>query len=178
MRLRYRCRVCGVKRLPLLVIVALLAFAVGRVTSGASADVPYAFAPVPPGSFAPVQVPVVQKGGVLTEPDHFAVATVTPPAVTSVTHEPIMSAPASRHSIRGISSWYATGPGGLTAAAGPALRVGDWRGRIVIVCAGACIAVRIVDWCACPRRLIDLSRDAFARLADPSRGLLEVTARW
>lgn len=91
-------------------------------------------------------------------------------------------------SIRGQASWYCGHGsactvgflrGGLYAAAGPALRVGDWRGRIVVVHAlGRSVRVRLIDWCACPHRLLDLYRDAFSRLADPSRGLVKVTVSW
>jgi hypothetical protein len=66
----------------------------------------------------------------------------------------------------------------MTAAAGPSLRVGAWRGRIVTVCAAVCIRVRLIDWCACRGRLIDLSDEAFAGLARLSRGLLTVSVRW
>ena len=62
--------------------------------------------------------------------------------------------------ITGTASWYPAH--GLIAAAGPALRTGDWRGRLVVVSAnGRSVTVTVSDWCACPRRLIDLSDDAF-----------------
>ncbi len=182
----------AVKRLPLLVIVALLAFAAGRVTSGASADVPYAWIPLRASAFTSVATPraepVIPSAGllrqVLTGETDQAQLGVPQPSLPIGRQRPSAVVPSGGgipHPsliVRGISSWYATGPGGLTAAAGPALRVGDWRGRIVTICAGACIRVTLVDFCQCPQRLIDLSRDAFGRLADPSRGLLTVTARW
>jgi rare lipoprotein A (peptidoglycan hydrolase) len=87
--------------------------------------------------------------------------------------------------ISGIASWYCGSictrsyPGGLYAAAGPALRVGDWRGRVVNVSAnGRSVLVKLIDWCACPQRALDLYRDAFFRLTDPSRGLVKVTVSW
>jgi hypothetical protein len=82
--------------------------------------------------------------------------------------------------VHGTASWYQDPkhPDGLYAAAGPALRVGDWRGRTVQVCAGSCVTVRLTDWCACPKRVIDLSSDAFSRLAPLSRGLVRVTVSW
>jgi hypothetical protein len=66
-----------------------------------------------------------------------------------------------------------------TAAAGPLLRSGDWRGRVVTVCAGECVTVRLTDWCACGSRhgkptLIDLARADFARLAPTSQGVVWV----
>jgi rare lipoprotein A (peptidoglycan hydrolase) len=90
--------------------------------------------------------------------------------------------------VSGTASWYCGGgsactrgypEGTLAAAAGPALRVGDWRGRIVKVCGnGRCVKVILADWCACPQRVIDLYRSAFSRLASPSRGLLRVEVTW
>ena len=71
----------------------------------------------------------------------------------------------------GRAAWYCQNgsgcpagySGGLYAAAGPALRVGDWRGRTVSVCgAGNCVNVTLVDWCACGgSRVIDLFSDAY-----------------
>lgn len=94
----------------------------------------------------------------------------------------------SRRSTRGVASWYCGHgsactrgyPGGLYAAAGPALRVGTWRGRAVQVEAGGRrVLVRLVDWCACPNgRLLDLYSDAFSRLAPLSRGLVKVSVSW
>ena len=68
----------------------------------------------------------------------------------------------------------------MYAAAGPALRVGDWRGRTVTVTAGGrSVRVTLIDWCACPDgRLIDLYAGAFSRLAPLSRGVVRVTAAW
>lgn len=90
--------------------------------------------------------------------------------------------------VSGTASWFCGGgsactrgvpPGSYAAAAGPALRVGDWRGRIVKVCGnGNCVRVALRDWCACPRRVIDLYRSAFSALASPSLGLLRVTVSW
>ena len=96
----------------------------------------------------------------------------------------VIELPDTATSVTGTASWYCGAgsrctrgyPGGLYAAAGPALRVGDWRGRRVTVCsAGRCVNVKLIDFCACPSRVIDLYRDAFARLASPSRGVIRVT---
>ena len=92
-------------------------------------------------------------------------------------------------SVRGIASWYCKDgvsvchhayPGGLYAAAGPALRVGNWRGRTVTVCgSGSCVNVKLIDWCACGGgRVIDLYSDAFSRLAPLSSGTLSVRVSW
>lgn len=82
--------------------------------------------------------------------------------------------------LSGVATWYDDGPGHY-AAAGPALRVGSWRGDVVEVCsADRCTTVRLVDWCACGPRggqatLLDLSPDAFRELAPLSRGVIRVT---
>lgn len=74
----------------------------------------------------------------------------------------------------GIASWFDSYGSGLYGAV-HSWRFGDRR-YPVAVCAGSrCVTVTIRDFCACPGRLIDLSRDAFARLAEPSRGLIRVT---
>ncbi len=77
--------------------------------------------------------------------------------------------------LAGTASWYPAD--GMIAAAGPALRHGDWRGSQVRVSAnGRSVVVTLSDWCQCyGSRAIDLSDDAFARLAPLSRGVLHVT---
>jgi hypothetical protein len=86
-----------------------------------------------------------------------------------------------RSGLIGLATWYGAPAG--TAAAGRALRrlLGKgWRGQTVRVCGiSTCIRVTLRDWCACgPRHgvptLLDLSDDAFARLAPLSRGVLRV----
>jgi rare lipoprotein A (peptidoglycan hydrolase) len=93
--------------------------------------------------------------------------------------------------VTGNATWYCQ-PGrsactrgypasGPYAAAGPALRVGNWRGRWVTVRAnGRAIRVRLVDACQCGngRRLIDLYGSQFARLAPLGRGVLRVSVTW
>ena len=110
-------------------------------------------------------------------------------AVRQVPHAAVAvsGAASSLEGVRGTASWYCGHgsacprgyPGGLYAAAGPALRVGDWRGRYVVVAAmGQRVRVRLVDWCACPSRALDLFADAFSRLAPLSRGLVKVKVSW
>ena len=86
---------------------------------------------------------------------------------------------AERLELHGRATWYPAG--GLIAAAGPDLRAAlgpGWRGSLVEVsAAGRAVVVRITDWCGCPRALLDLSSDAFARLAPVSRGVIRVTVR-
>jgi hypothetical protein len=68
----------------------------------------------------------------------------------------------------------------MYAAAGPALRVGAWRGRVVQVCgAGGCISVKLIDWCGCPNgRVMDLYSDAYRRLSPLSTGTQRVRVSW
>lgn len=80
----------------------------------------------------------------------------------------------------GVATYYPGSEG--QAAAGPALRSGDWRGSVVQVCNldGDCLVVTLSDWCACGDRngkdtLLDLAKSDFAKLADPSVGVVAVT---
>jgi hypothetical protein len=88
------------------------------------------------------------------------------------------------HSLFGSASWYCGKvctrgyPSGYYAAAGHALRVGYWRGRTVTVCAGSCVRVILIDWCACRGRLIDLYSVPFSKLAPLSRGVIDVRVSW
>ena len=96
--------------------------------------------------------------------------------------------PNPTHGVSGRAAWYCQNgsgcpagySGGLYAAAGPALRVGDWRGRTVSVCgAGNCVNVTLVDWCACGgSRVIDLFADAYRRVAPLSSGTVAVRVTW
>jgi hypothetical protein len=123
-------------------------------------------------------------------PDAFVGGRATPrqrASVGTILKEPPFRA--TGHRVNGPATWYCRAgisvchsdyPGGLYAAAGPRLRVGDWRGRRVQVCAGGdCVIVRLVDWCACGGgRVIDLYSDAFRRLAPLGEGEIRVTVRW
>ena len=80
--------------------------------------------------------------------------------------------------LEGRATWYAYRSG--QAAAGPALRAflgPHWRGMTVTVCAGGrCVRARLTDWCLCSSaRMVDLDKRSFAKLADPSRGVIHVT---
>jgi hypothetical protein len=96
--------------------------------------------------------------------------------------------PNPTHSVSGRAAWYCNNgsgcpagySGGMYAAAGPGLRVGNWRGRVVSVCGnGNCINVKLVDWCACGgSREIDLFADAFSRLAPLGTGTVAVRISW
>jgi rare lipoprotein A (peptidoglycan hydrolase) len=69
----------------------------------------------------------------------------------------------------------------MFAAAGPALRVGNWRGRVVTVTAnGRSVRLKLADWCACPGgRVIDLYASVVRALGLPlSRGVYTVRVTW
>ena len=87
---------------------------------------------------------------------------------------------ASGHRLTGPASWYCCtrghAAGEFVAAAGPALRVGAWRGRVVRVNG---LRVRLVDFCRCPfGRVIDLHPGVFRSLAPLSRGIVRVSVAW
>jgi hypothetical protein len=128
--------------------------------------------PLPEPSFEPVE---------LAQPPSAPPLLVTPAPTAKPTAKPTPKPVAQLgHSVRGTATWYADPrKSGVYAAAGPPLRVGDWRGRLVTVSAGG-VSFRVVlsDWCACRDRVIDLSPRAFARLAPLSRGVVTVTVRW
>ena len=91
-----------------------------------------------------------------------------------------VSGSASWYCQPGVSACHYQYSGGFYAAAGPALRVGDWRGRAVRVCGGGgCVTVRLIDWCQCyGTRVIDLYSDAFRQIAPLSSGTTRVTVSW
>jgi rare lipoprotein A (peptidoglycan hydrolase) len=77
----------------------------------------------------------------------------------------------------GVASWFNSYGPGLYAAVN-SYRFGDPRYsvRVCLQDGSKCVTVVVRDYCQCPgNRIIDLSRDAFSRLADPSVGLVPVT---
>ena len=98
-----------------------------------------------------------------------------PHAVTETRQTAIRPSTAGLH---GSATWFAAPRG--TAAAGPALRAflgPHWRGTVVTVTAnGHSVTARLTDWCLCSSaRVVDLDKRSFAKLADPSRGVIHVT---
>jgi len=141
-------------------------------------------------SFPPRVAPVVRAPvGALPIPTRAPVRTnpvVVKPRTSTTTST---AAATGSHRVSGRASWYCKPgvsactsgyTGGMYAAAGSEIRIGNWRGRIVTVCGnGRCIRVKLIDWCACAgSRIIDLYNDAFSRLASPSIGTLAVTVSW
>jgi hypothetical protein len=77
----------------------------------------------------------------------------------------------------GVASWFNSYGPGLYAAVN-SYRFGDprYNVRVCLQDGSKCVTVVVRDYCQCPgNRIIDLSRDAFSRLADPSVGLVPVT---
>jgi len=141
---------------------------------------------------SPVQIGDFQDAAPAVAPRANPNQPVRPESVLKPTPKPkaaTSSGGGTGHSVRGTASWYCKAgvsachnayPSGLYAAAGPALRVGNWRGRTVTVCgSGSCVNVKLIDWCACGSgRVIDLYSDAFSRLAPLSSGTLSVRVSW
>ena len=157
--------------------------------AGSAAD-----SPVPPPpidndtSVAPAQIGDFQEGQARSfEPRAKPKQQARAESVLKPTPRPT-APPNPTHSVGGRAAWYCQNgsgcpagySGGLYAAAGPALRVGDWRGRTVSVCgAGNCVNVTLVDWCACGgSRVIDLFSDAYRRVAPLSSGTVAVRVSW
>jgi len=188
--------------------VPLLAMALVAVSNGTLvAERQFVYQPVPRGQFTTVGVarantltgpertayrwnpPVV---GLLADeaqplPAPFATPEPTPPRRERATPAAQPAFASTGSSIEGTATWYAAWymhTGDLVGAAGPLIRVGDWRGRIVQVCyESSCVNVRLVDWCACGDRgslptLIDLSPAAFSALAPQSIGVIRVRVSW
>ena len=137
---------------------------------------------------SPVKIGDFQEPGRSFEPRPDPDQPVRAESVLKATPRPRPPANPS-HSVRGTASWYcqagvsachADYPGGMYAAAGPALRVGSWRGRTVTVCgSGSCVNVKLIDWCACGSgRVIDLYSDAFRQLTPLSSGTVSVQITW
>ncbi len=109
---------------------------------------------------------VTVPGATGTNPD------LTPPPLPTSPHT-------NSGGIAGQATWWFSFGPGLYAAIRPDL---GSKGDLAVVCGGApfhCLTLPIITTCAClgPRsdRLIDLSRDAFASFADPSRGVIRIT---
>ena len=132
-----------------------------------------ALQPAPDSAF-----PVLTQGraGASQQPRTAAAADGPAALLPSVASRQPTNAPANV-SATGQATWYRYHPG--QAAAGPALRawIGKgWRGTTVLVCAKACVVVRLTDWCACKgERIVDLDSRSFRALAPLSQGVVRVT---
>ena len=162
--------------------LALVAILVAICLAGpAKSDEPRAWVAVPAASFAnfPGSVVPDQSG-------HSPVPSATTTTLPKPSAKPIIPScclvpPAV--SIKGSATWWDSWGHGFYAAAGPKIRAAypDYLGHWVTACsAGRCVRVKLTTSCACQpdTRLIDLSLDAFSRLAAPSRGIVEVVVSW
>ena len=138
----------------------------------------------------PTTTSLSTSDGWTPEPDRWASGTlgvaVAPTPTPHAKRTSSTTAPVKKRTHRllsGIATWHATGRDGAYAAAGPLLREAlgrGWRGTRVLVCSGGrCVRVTLNDVCWCPkgRRLVDLSDEAFARLASLSRGVIAIDIR-
>ena len=138
-------------------------------------------------SVAPAQIGDFQEGGRSFEPRANPKQPARAESVVKATPRPTPP-PNPTHNVSGRAAWYCQNgsgcpagySGGLYAAAGAALRVGNWRGRTVSVCgSGNCVNVKLIDSCWCASgRVIDLYSDAFRRLAPTSVGTISVRVSW
>jgi hypothetical protein len=165
-------------------LVAVLLIGGPVLAGGHRADAPLAFSPVPDYG-APASRPALVADVAGIPSDVRPVRPhrrVRPPALPQDPARALTTRPSTSLRRSGIASWYCCThgyPTGLYGAAGPALRTGHWRGRTVQVGSGSrMVRVTLVDWCACPDRLIDLYPAAFSRLGPLSRGLLNVKVSW
>lgn len=135
-----------------------------------------------PRSFDPRPTPgTAVAPRVIVAPTPAPKSRAVPAAASTTAGSSRVSGSASWYCMPGTSACHYQYSGGMYAAAGPALRVGNWRGRTVRVCgSGSCVSVKLIDWCACPSngRVIDLYSDAFRRLAPLSSGTVRVTITW
>jgi rare lipoprotein A (peptidoglycan hydrolase) len=163
-----------------------LVFAAGGVylaTPQTSGHQPYSYSPLSSESFQPVHIttptPVMTPEPTSSWTSQPTSTASPKPSKAPVTPKPTQKPRVYKHKATGTATWYNDGPG-VYAAAGPALRVGNWRGRVVTVVRGnISLQVRLVDWCSCGNgRVIDLSPTAFRVFSPLSRGVMEVTVKW
>jgi hypothetical protein len=124
--------------------------------------------------------PARPEPSLLVRPNIVVPATPRPQGFVASSGNGRVSGTATWYCLTGVSACHYAYSGGMYAAAGPGLRVGNWRGRAVRVCGnGRCVTVKLIDWCACPgSRVIDLYSDAFQRLAPLNSGTVQVTVTW
>jgi len=119
-------------------------------------------------------------------PTAIPVAHVVVPSTTTTTSAPKpppppppppppAPSPATGHEETGEASWYGAAPG---TCASPDLPFGTVV-TVTDLASGASVTCTIDDREAQnPGRVIDMSEQTFAQLADPSVGLIEVSVRW
>jgi hypothetical protein len=174
-------------------VAALLLGGLLQFVGASTATKPAGFQPYP-GPWFPApsfSIPLVEEVVEEPAPDRAPDREVSTPSPPPSPKPRTVSVPGSSHHAQGQATWYCLpgvsrcpymANGGLYAAAGPAIRVGDWRGRHVRVCLDGtdeCVTVTLIDWCACGGdRVIDLFGYAFVQLGPLSRGVLRVKVSW
>jgi hypothetical protein len=109
------------------------------------------------------------------------VTTTTDPPVTTTTGPPVTGSTAGTgssdgQSVTGVATWYAAAPDGDCAS--PFLPFGTVL-EVVDDATGARTTCTVDDREADnPGRVVDLSYDGFAQLANPSQGVVTVTISW
>ena len=178
--------------LVLVLVLALLA-AILLTASPAKGDAPRAYTRLPASAFVPVPG---SAGGesprawdrVAATPSASTPQSGPSPSATArpATKPPVVvttATPRPGPSLTGAATWWDSWGHGFYAAAGPKIRAAfpDYLGHWVTACSGGrCVRVKLTTSCACQpdTRLIDLSLDAFSRLAAPSRGVIAIEVYW
>lgn len=143
----------------------------------------HAWTPLPESQFRSFSV---DAGGESRKAWNRVASTPSPSILprASVTPRPTVRPTRTTHSIEGQATWFASLGSWDYGAAGPKLRAAmgpHYLGRFIQVCAnGRCVVVKLVTSCACSpdTRLVDLSLDAFSRLASPSLGIIPIEVSW
>jgi rare lipoprotein A (peptidoglycan hydrolase) len=127
---------------------------------------------------AGLRPPVPSSGGAV----HVRAGSGGSPTLSAPVQEPEQDIGTA--AIGGLATWFCDRPSTCTNGYGPAdliaavdPELGIKRGeRITVYFEGRSVTVRVVDVCSCKgRRIVDLSRLAFSRLADPSKGVIPVS---
>ena len=168
----------AVKRLLAAVILSLV------VTAGSAGHVSAPIKPLPQSMFTPV---ILTEQSVVIDNFKAPIPTTKPKIIQPKTQPQIMviakeiTGKATWYCLRGVSACHYAYSGGLYAAAGSELQVGNWRGRKVTVWYnGTSVTVTLIDSCQCKgNRIIDLYHDAFRVLGSPEiLGEIPVKVTW
>ena len=143
----------------------------------------------PASVFSPLPLPPLGTPQSTTQ-SPVAVSVVTPAPTARPRPSPIRAYRYFGRSAAGVASWFCNPPvsgctagypaSGMYAAAGPRLRVGNWRGRFVEVSIGGHhVRVQLIDWCACGNHLLDLYSSVLVRLGlSLQRGIYLTEVSW
>lgn len=155
------------------------------ITAGSAGHISEPIRPIPQNLFIPVmlaeQSVVIDnfKAPIPTEKPKITQPKIQPQAIVELGRS--MTGEATWYCLRGVSVCHYAHSGGMYAAAGSELQIGDWRGRIVTVWYnGKPVTVTLIDSCQCKgNRIIDLYYDAFKVLGSPEiLGKITVKVTW